>query len=103
VGLRSGKHPAPRHIFEEVAVDWTQAAEQVRRHAQEHADRLTTDTGTRHRMDPAFYRLAADCDSAAYSPTVPKPKLERLVAAALAMDPKPTPGGNFDLSSGTGV
>lgn len=85
-------------------MDWAQAAEQVRRHAQEHADRLTTDTGTRHRMDPAYYRLAADCESAAYSPTVPKPKLERAVKSALVAEPKPTPSwGSFDLSSGTGV
>ncbi|WP_156380550.1 MULTISPECIES: hypothetical protein [unclassified Rhodococcus (in: high G+C Gram-positive bacteria)] len=85
-------------------MDWTHAAEQVRRHAQEHADRLAAETGTRHRMDPAYYRLAAQCDAAAYSPTVPKPKLERAVKAALTTEPKPTPSwGSFDLSSGTGV
>lgn len=85
-------------------MDWTVAAKRVRDHAQAHADTLTAETGVRHRIDPAYYRLAAQCDAAAYSPTVPKPKLERTVEAALAAEPKATPSwGSFDLSSGTGV
>jgi len=85
-------------------VDWTQAAADLRAHAQRHVDHMTTVTGHPHRMDPAYYRLAAQCDAAAYSPTVAKPKLEAVVRAAFGATPVAVRfGGNFDLSAGTGV
>ncbi|MDQ1178671.1 hypothetical protein [Rhodococcus sp. SORGH_AS_0301] len=84
-------------------VDWAGHARRLREHAEADAAARTAETGQPHRPDQNVLRVASSCDTAAYSPDRPNPRLERLVADTLAATPAPRPHtGNFDLSASAG-
>ena len=84
-------------------IDWAACARSLREHAAADAAARTADTGRPHRQDQSVLSVASSCDTAAYSPGRPNPRLEKLVADALASRPAPRPQtGNFDLSSSSG-
>ncbi|GGG03991.1 hypothetical protein GCM10007304_17660 [Rhodococcoides trifolii] len=82
------------------AAGWMDIGSRLREHAKAHADRLRDETGVPHYVDPGVVQIAVRCETASYSPSVQRPKLEKLAADTLARDPTPQPArGNFDLSS----
>ena len=84
-------------------IDWAAHARRLREHATADALARTEETGKPHRPDQNVMSVASSCDTAAYSPGRPNPRLEKLVADALASRPAPRPQtGNFDLSSSSG-
>lgn len=83
-------------------IDWAARARSLREHAEADAAARTAETGRPHRQDQDVLSVASSCDTAAYSPTRPNPRLETLVTKTLATRPEPRPQtGNFDLSSGS--
>lgn len=84
-------------------IDWADYARRLREHAEADAAARIAETGQPHRPDQDVLRVASSCDTAAYSPDRPNPRLEKLVADTLAARPSPRPHtGNFDLSSSPG-